>query len=172
MKRLINGLLNHFGMAYTSHILDQVKILGFQRATATSISLGIDDLLTVPTKGWLIQDGQSSKAHPSGPSSVGCVPCNWVDGGLSWLENRDCLPAAISIAMDLVGHFINVDSPVAKRVSWVATGPHTWSYVVCPYKRNYPFPDPFYEKVEGLPFDRKKILYSFIRVLSIYSSIH
>ena len=58
MKRLINGLLNHFGMAYTSHILDQVKILGFQRATATSISLGIDDLLTVPTKGWLIQDAE------------------------------------------------------------------------------------------------------------------
>nr|YP_009514308.1 RNA polymerase beta'' subunit [Macrosolen cochinchinensis]AXB38610.1 RNA polymerase beta'' subunit [Macrosolen cochinchinensis] len=58
MKRLINGLLDHFGMAYTSHILDQVKTLGFQQATATSISLGIDDLLTVPTKGWLIQDAE------------------------------------------------------------------------------------------------------------------
>nr|YP_010567370.1 RNA polymerase beta'' subunit [Plicosepalus curviflorus]UZC33640.1 RNA polymerase beta'' subunit [Plicosepalus curviflorus] len=58
MKRLINGLLNHFGMAYTSHILDQVKTLGFQQATATSISLGIDDLLTVPTKRWLIQDAE------------------------------------------------------------------------------------------------------------------
>ncbi|KAL2926044.1 DNA-directed RNA polymerase subunit beta'' [Bienertia sinuspersici] len=31
-------------MAYTSHILDQVKTLGFQQATTTSISLGIDDL--------------------------------------------------------------------------------------------------------------------------------
>nr|YP_010974621.1 RNA polymerase beta'' subunit [Amyema quandang]WNR57073.1 RNA polymerase beta'' subunit [Amyema quandang] len=58
MKRLINGLLDHFGMAYTSHILDQVKTLGFQQATVTSISLGIDDLLTVPTKGWLIQDAE------------------------------------------------------------------------------------------------------------------
>nr|YP_009708706.1 RNA polymerase beta'' subunit [Taxillus vestitus]QEV86315.1 RNA polymerase beta'' subunit [Taxillus vestitus] len=58
MKRLINGLLDHFGMAYTSHILDQVKTMGFQQATATSISLGIDDLLTVPTKGWLIQDAE------------------------------------------------------------------------------------------------------------------
>nr|YP_009514241.1 RNA polymerase beta'' subunit [Helixanthera parasitica]AXB38542.1 RNA polymerase beta'' subunit [Helixanthera parasitica] len=58
MKRLINGLLDHFGMAYTSHILDQVKNMGFQQATATSISLGIDDLLTVPTKGWLIQDAE------------------------------------------------------------------------------------------------------------------
>lgn len=30
---------------------DQVKTLGFQQATATSISLGIDDLLTIPSKG-------------------------------------------------------------------------------------------------------------------------
>ncbi|KAL4353656.1 hypothetical protein GQ457_06G005150 [Hibiscus cannabinus] len=45
-------------MAYTSHILDQVKTLGFQPATATSISLGIDDLLTIPSKGWLVQDAE------------------------------------------------------------------------------------------------------------------
>nr|YP_009862863.1 RNA polymerase beta'' subunit [Spathodea campanulata]QKD76238.1 RNA polymerase beta'' subunit [Spathodea campanulata] len=56
MKRLINRLIDHFGMAYTSHILDQVKTLGFQQATATSISLGIDDLLTIPSKRWLVQD--------------------------------------------------------------------------------------------------------------------
>nr|YP_009747845.1 RNA polymerase beta'' subunit [Habenaria flagellifera]QII89525.1 RNA polymerase beta'' subunit [Habenaria flagellifera] len=58
MKRLISRLIDHFGMAYTSHILDQVKTLGFQRATATSISLGIDDLLTIPSKGWLVQDAE------------------------------------------------------------------------------------------------------------------
>ncbi|KAG9438746.1 hypothetical protein H6P81_021284 [Aristolochia fimbriata] len=45
-------------MAYTSHILDQVKTLGFRQATATSISLGIDDLLTIPSKGWLVQDAE------------------------------------------------------------------------------------------------------------------
>ncbi|CAN1866739.1 DNA-directed RNA polymerase subunit beta'' [Linum perenne] len=45
-------------MAYTSHILDQVKIMGFQQATATSISLGIDDLLTIPSKGWLVHDAE------------------------------------------------------------------------------------------------------------------
>nr|YP_010360731.1 RNA polymerase beta'' subunit [Dillenia turbinata]UNQ85691.1 RNA polymerase beta'' subunit [Dillenia turbinata] len=56
MKRLIRRLIDHFGMAYTSHILDQIKTLGFQQATATSISLGIDDLLTTPSKGWLVQD--------------------------------------------------------------------------------------------------------------------
>nr|UDN41381.1 RNA polymerase beta'' subunit [Abrophyllum ornans] len=56
MKRLISRLIDHFGMAYTSHILDQVKTLGFQQATATSISLGIDDLLTIPSKRWLAQD--------------------------------------------------------------------------------------------------------------------
>nr|YP_010630165.1 RNA polymerase beta'' subunit [Begonia ulmifolia]WBN97210.1 RNA polymerase beta'' subunit [Begonia ulmifolia] len=58
IKRLINRLINHFGMAYTSHILDQIKTLGFQQATATSISLGIDDLLTIPSKGWLVQDAE------------------------------------------------------------------------------------------------------------------
>nr|UDP58405.1 RNA polymerase beta'' subunit [Kielmeyera appariciana] len=58
IKRIINRLIDHFGMAYTSHILDQVKTLGFQQATATSISLGIDDLLTIPSKGWLVQDAE------------------------------------------------------------------------------------------------------------------
>nr|YP_010242646.1 RNA polymerase beta'' subunit [Impatiens linearisepala]QTJ25778.1 RNA polymerase beta'' subunit [Impatiens linearisepala] len=58
MKRLISRLIDHFGMASTSHILDQVKILGFQQATATSISLGIDDLLTIASKGWLVQDAE------------------------------------------------------------------------------------------------------------------
>nr|ARV87595.2 RNA polymerase beta'' subunit [Drosera erythrorhiza] len=56
MKQLIRRLIDHFGMAYTSHILDQVKALGFEQATVTSISLGIDDLLTIPSKGWLVQD--------------------------------------------------------------------------------------------------------------------
>nr|YP_010330751.1 RNA polymerase beta'' subunit [Parietaria floridana]UNY33973.1 RNA polymerase beta'' subunit [Parietaria floridana] len=58
IKRLIRRLIDHFGMAYTSHILDQVKTLGFRQATATSISLGIDDLLTIPSKGWLVQDAE------------------------------------------------------------------------------------------------------------------
>nr|YP_009861280.1 RNA polymerase beta'' subunit [Stylochaeton bogneri]QIU82970.1 RNA polymerase beta'' subunit [Stylochaeton bogneri] len=58
MKRLISRLIGHFGMAYTSHILDQIKTLGFQQATATSISLGIDDLLTIPSKGWLVKDAE------------------------------------------------------------------------------------------------------------------
>ena len=39
-------------------ILDQLKTLGFQQATATSIELGIDDLLRIPSKGWLVQDAE------------------------------------------------------------------------------------------------------------------
>nr|YP_009298885.1 RNA polymerase beta' subunit [Pelargonium citronellum]AJB98799.1 RNA polymerase beta' subunit [Pelargonium citronellum] len=58
IKRIISRLIDHFGMAYTSHILDQVKTLGFQQATASSISLGIDDLLTIPSKRWLVQDAE------------------------------------------------------------------------------------------------------------------
>nr|AUT83177.1 RpoC2 [Campanula rapunculoides] len=62
MKRLISRLIDHFGMAYTSHILDQVKTLGFQQATATAISLGIDDLLTLPSKRWLVQDAEQQSS--------------------------------------------------------------------------------------------------------------
>ncbi|RZC81611.1 hypothetical protein C5167_044175 [Papaver somniferum] len=58
IKRLISRLIDHFGMEYTSHILDQVNTLGFHQATATSIALGIDDLLTIPSKGWLVQDAE------------------------------------------------------------------------------------------------------------------
>nr|QWZ47270.1 RNA polymerase beta'' subunit [Cyananthus flavus] len=71
IKGLISRLIDHFGMAYTSHILDQIKTLGFQQATATSISLGIDDLLTIPSKRWLVQDAEQQsylleKHHNSG----------------------------------------------------------------------------------------------------------
>lgn len=71
MKRFISRLIDHFGMAYTSHILDQVKTMGFQQATATSISLGIDDLLTIPSKECLVQDAEQQslifeKHHHSG----------------------------------------------------------------------------------------------------------
>nr|YP_009701070.1 RNA polymerase beta' subunit [Parasitaxus usta]QEQ14275.1 RNA polymerase beta' subunit [Parasitaxus usta] len=58
MKRLIRRFINHFGMTYTSHILDQLKTSGFQQATDAAISLGIDDLLTAPSKGWLVQDAE------------------------------------------------------------------------------------------------------------------
>jgi hypothetical protein len=71
MKHLIRRFVNQFGMTYTSHILDQLKILGFQQATDAAISLGIDDLLTTPAKLWLIQDAQqqgfaSEKHHDYG----------------------------------------------------------------------------------------------------------
>ncbi|CAN6446916.1 unnamed protein product [Victoria cruziana] len=58
MKWFISILIDHFGIAYTSHILNQVKTLGFQQATAASISLGINDLLTTPSKRWLVQDAE------------------------------------------------------------------------------------------------------------------
>nr|YP_009727801.1 RNA polymerase beta' subunit [Abies beshanzuensis]QCG70536.1 RNA polymerase beta subunit-2 [Abies beshanzuensis var. ziyuanensis]QHX99955.1 RNA polymerase beta' subunit [Abies beshanzuensis] len=58
IKKLISRLIDHFGMTYTSHILDQLKTSGFQQATHTAISLGIDDLLTAPSKGWLVQDAE------------------------------------------------------------------------------------------------------------------
>nr|QTT78441.1 RNA polymerase beta'' subunit [Andreaea rupestris var. fauriei] len=67
IKQLISRLIAHFGITYTTHILDQLKTLGFQQATQAAISLGIDDLLTAPSKGWLIQDaeqqGYTSEKH-------------------------------------------------------------------------------------------------------------
>jgi DNA-directed RNA polymerase subunit beta' len=58
IKQLISRLVSHFGINYTTHVLDQSKILGFQYATLGAISLGIDDLLTAPSKSWLIKDAE------------------------------------------------------------------------------------------------------------------
>lgn len=58
IKQLISRLIAHFGITYTTHILDQLKSLGFKQATQAAISLGIDDLLTAPSKAWLIQDAE------------------------------------------------------------------------------------------------------------------
>nr|YP_009667634.1 RNA polymerase beta' subunit [Cololejeunea lanciloba]QCW58410.1 RNA polymerase beta' subunit [Cololejeunea lanciloba] len=69
MRQLISRLISHFGITYTTHVLDQLKTLGFQQATLSSISLGIDDLLTAPSKSWLIQDAEQysnlSEKHQS-----------------------------------------------------------------------------------------------------------
>ena len=58
MRRLIGKLVVCFGIASTTNISDQIKILGFQQATKASVSLGIDDLLAVPSRGWLVQDAE------------------------------------------------------------------------------------------------------------------
>lgn len=58
IKQLISRLIYHFGITYTTHILDQLKNIGFRQATQAAISLGIDDLLTAPSKSWLIQDAE------------------------------------------------------------------------------------------------------------------
>ncbi|KAI3678141.1 hypothetical protein L6452_37422 [Arctium lappa] len=58
MKRLISRFIDHYGIGYTSHILDEVNTLGFREATTASISLGIDDLLRISSKRWLVQDDE------------------------------------------------------------------------------------------------------------------
>ena len=58
MRRLIAQLVVCFGIASTTNISDQVKVWGFQQATEASVSLGIDDLLAVPSRGWLVQDAE------------------------------------------------------------------------------------------------------------------
>nr|YP_009547373.1 RNA polymerase beta'' subunit [Hemionitis subcordata]AYW15029.1 RNA polymerase beta'' subunit [Hemionitis subcordata] len=58
MKRLIGKLVVCFGIASTTNILDQVKVLGFKQATKASVSPGIDDLSAVPTRGWLVRDAE------------------------------------------------------------------------------------------------------------------
>jgi DNA-directed RNA polymerase beta' subunit len=54
MRQLISKLVICFGIASTTNILDQIKFLGFQQATKASVSSSIDDLSTVPSKGWLV----------------------------------------------------------------------------------------------------------------------
>lgn len=58
MRSMIGRLVAYLGNNCTAQILDQLKTLGFRYATQTGISLGIDDLLTTPSKAWLIQDAE------------------------------------------------------------------------------------------------------------------
>lgn len=58
MRQMIGRLVAYLGNHCTAQILDQLKTVGFRYATQTGISLGIDDLLTTPSKGWLIQDAE------------------------------------------------------------------------------------------------------------------
>lgn len=58
MRHMIGRLVAYLGNNCTAQILDQLKTLGFRYATQTGISLGVDDLLTTPSKGWLIQDAE------------------------------------------------------------------------------------------------------------------
>ena len=58
MRLMINRLVAYLGNNATAKILDELKILGFKYATETGVSLGIDDLLTTPSKAWLIQDAE------------------------------------------------------------------------------------------------------------------
>jgi DNA-directed RNA polymerase subunit beta' len=58
IRALINKLVTYLGITSTSHILDHLKNIGFDNATKSGISLGVDDLLTVPFKSWLIQDAE------------------------------------------------------------------------------------------------------------------
>nr|YP_009258705.1 beta'' subunit of RNA polymerase [Coleochaete scutata]ANI25710.1 beta'' subunit of RNA polymerase [Coleochaete scutata] len=59
MKQLISRLVGYLGVTSVAHILDHLKTLGFHYATESGISLGIDDLLTAPSKSWLIQDAEN-----------------------------------------------------------------------------------------------------------------
>nr|GEU87122.1 RNA polymerase beta subunit, plastidic [Tanacetum cinerariifolium] len=57
MRRLVE-VVQHIVVHRTDCGTVRVKTLGFRQATAASISLGIDDLLTIPSKRWLVQDAE------------------------------------------------------------------------------------------------------------------
>lgn len=56
LKKVIGRLISYRGHIYTAHILDQIKILGFEYSTRKGVSLGIDDLVSSPFKPWIIDD--------------------------------------------------------------------------------------------------------------------
>ena len=59
IKHFISRLVCWRGQIYTTHVLDQLKILGFGYSTKTGFSLGIDDLAASPLKTWIIQDAEN-----------------------------------------------------------------------------------------------------------------
>nr|WKT05827.1 RNA polymerase beta'' subunit [Entransia fimbriata] len=58
IKKLLGWIVLRLGTHNTIDILDALKTLGFQYATLTGISLGIDDLLIHQTKSGLIEDAE------------------------------------------------------------------------------------------------------------------
>ena len=58
IKHLIGKLVASCGHVCTTYILDQLKHLGFEYATHTAVSLGIDDLLAPSSKDAFVQDAE------------------------------------------------------------------------------------------------------------------
>nr|YP_009258535.1 beta'' subunit of RNA polymerase [Netrium digitus]ANI25529.1 beta'' subunit of RNA polymerase [Netrium digitus] len=73
MRQLIGRLVAYLGDECTARILDQLKSLGFRYATQAGISLGIDDLLTTPSKTWIIQDSEHQICTSEEQYLRGCI---------------------------------------------------------------------------------------------------
>ena len=73
MRRMIGRLVLFRGSLLTSLVLDQVKALGFEYATRTGISLGIDDLLASPSREWLVQDAEHQARISEEGYEHGCL---------------------------------------------------------------------------------------------------
>ena len=59
MKRLIKWVLLTYGTTKTTHLVDQLKTMGFHYATAAGISLGIDDLRVPPVKAAFMENAEN-----------------------------------------------------------------------------------------------------------------
>ena len=59
MKRLIKWVLLTYGTTKTTHLVDQLKTMGFHYATAAGISLGIDDLRVPPVKAAFMDNAEN-----------------------------------------------------------------------------------------------------------------
>lgn len=73
MRRLIGKLVGSCGNVSTASVLDQLKALGFEYATRTGISLGIDDLLASPSKKSLIKDAERQARNAEENYQRGCI---------------------------------------------------------------------------------------------------
>nr|Q85FM9.2 RecName: Full=DNA-directed RNA polymerase subunit beta''; AltName: Full=PEP; AltName: Full=Plastid-encoded RNA polymerase subunit beta''; Short=RNA polymerase subunit beta'' [Adiantum capillus-veneris]AAP29382.2 RNA polymerase beta'' chain [Adiantum capillus-veneris] len=104
MKRLIGKLVVCFGIASTTNILDQVKVLGFQQATEASISLGIDDLSAVPTRGWLVRDAEKQGYVSEGHYRCGSLHAieKLRQSIEAWYATSECLKREMSPSFKMI----------------------------------------------------------------------
>ncbi|MFH1894868.1 MAG: DNA-directed RNA polymerase subunit beta' [Patescibacteria group bacterium] len=60
LERITTKIITKFGLKIAEEVLDKIKNLGFEYATKSGISWGLDDLVIPPQKGQIIEDAEKA----------------------------------------------------------------------------------------------------------------
>ena len=62
LSRIVGGIINRYGLEVSKRCLDAIKKVGFEYATYSGVSWGMDDLLVPPEKGKILKDTEAEEA--------------------------------------------------------------------------------------------------------------